>query len=110
MNMVHTVCGILIGLSTLALALLFLIPNAGISVTIDTDGYIVYIHAIIGIIIISLSFFQWLTGFFSNISQRNTTLSSSSIIFRKKIHRIIGWIFGYICKANVVMIWYAQVD
>jgi hypothetical protein len=107
MNTVHTLCGFLIGLSTLALALLFLLPNAGISVTIDDDGYVVYIHAIVGIFIIALSFFQWLSGFLANVSRRSTNLSASSILFRKKIHQIVGWVFGYICKANVVMIWSA---
>lgn len=72
---VHTICGVLIGLATLTFSLMFLAPKQGFTVTIEEDGYIIYIHGVIGLIIISAAFLQWFTGFFTKINQKNATLA-----------------------------------
>jgi len=98
----------LITLGSLAFSLLFLIPKSGLSVTVEEDGYIIYAHGVAGLIIISIAFLQWFTGFFAKISQQNAALSPNNIIRRKNVHKIIGWVIGLACKGNVIMIWYPE--
>ena len=102
----HAIIGWLLVLGTIAFILVFLVPLHGFNVTISDFGYVIYIHAVIGLILFGLIGCQLILGVLVRILQRTSSASTRGLVVVSRIHRIMGWVVGYVCKGNILLITY----
>jgi inner membrane protein involved in colicin E2 resistance len=66
---VHIVCGTLQFITTFTLSLILLAPY-GFDVTVLEDGYLLYVHAILGFILMVAVAFQTASGYYQKLIQK----------------------------------------
>ena len=100
----HSLISLLLVFGTIAFICVFLVPLHGFNVTISEFGYVVYVHAVIGLTLFGLIGTQFITGLTTRILQRTPGAHTRSLAALSRTHRVLGWVIGYVCKGNILLI------
>jgi hypothetical protein len=101
--LLHTLIGLFILILVISLTGILLFPT-GFCLTPD-EGYILYVHGLLGLFIIGATVIQCLVGYFVKLTARDHFVEYKILKKRQKIHKICGIMLSFLCKINILVMW-----